>query len=595
MLKLSYVITLLSGLGLFNSCAVNFVNLPNEEIILSYLQKKDSAYGNYLAGRVAHIRQDYNNASYYYAKSIERGLKNKDLLGKTYIILASLGDVDKSVKYANIARQDGDDNTFIDVINAVYEFQKGNYRLSRNLLNKIDEKTYKNLINPLFNAWSYVGENNYDQALKELNVLSKSEEMFTVYHLHSGLIAEYFKDNQKAETHYQTIIDNNASDISFRALQLISNFMVRNNKKKEALGLINRFYGSSNIKEMLSSLSNKVKESSKKSPSIVNTPQSGISEVFLEIGLLFKSIPAGYDYAQIYMAFSKYFNPNNDVTKIALAGLFEDRLMYDDANSCYDSIGRKSEMYYPAQMKKAQNLSSLEKYDEALVVLKKLLKDNPENFQILFNLGDISRYNNDQISAIEYYNKAIDSIFYETDKYWPVYYALAISYDKNNEWVKAEEKLSKALKLSNRHPHVLNYLGYSWLKTGIKTDLAVEYIVEAYEKSPNDGFVLDSLGWVYYKTGDYKNAINFLERASELDPQNAVISDHLGDAYWLGGRKNEAVFQWKQALKQKDDYNELNIKKVKSKIKSGLVQNDVLTLENEKTSNLLKNIENITH
>ena len=91
MLKLSYVITLLSGLGLFNSCAVNFVNLPNEEIILSYLQKKDSAYGSYLAGRVAHIRQDYNNASYYYAKSIERGLKNKDLLGKTYIILASLG------------------------------------------------------------------------------------------------------------------------------------------------------------------------------------------------------------------------------------------------------------------------------------------------------------------------------------------------------------------------------------------------------------------------------------------------------------------------------------------------------------------------
>ena len=130
MLKLSYVITLLSGLGLFNSCAANLVNLPNEEIILSYLQKKDSAYGNYLAGRVAHIRQDYNKASYYYAKSIERGLKNKDLLGKTYIILASLGDVDKSVKYANIARQDGDDNTFIDVINAVYEFQKGNYRLS---------------------------------------------------------------------------------------------------------------------------------------------------------------------------------------------------------------------------------------------------------------------------------------------------------------------------------------------------------------------------------------------------------------------------------------------------------------------------------
>jgi len=310
---------------------------------------------------------------------------------------------------------------------------------------------------------------------------------------------------------------------------------------------------------------------------------------------LFKTVPAGYDYAQIYMAFSQYFNSDNDVAKIALAGLFEDRLMYEDANSYYDSISSKSEMYYPAQMKKAQNLLSLEKYEEATTVLKKMLKNNPDNFQILFNLGDISRIKDDQISAIEYYNKAINSIFYETERYWPVYYALAIAYDKNNEWVKAEEKLSQALKLSNRHPHVLNYLGYSWLKSGIKTELAIEYIVEAYEKSPNDGFVLDSLGWVYYKTGDYKNAILFLERASELSPQNAVISDHLGDAYWQGGRKNEAIFQWRQALKQKDEYKEINVKKIKNKIKTGLVQNNILTLENKKVNELLKNIENITH
>ena len=595
MLKSSYIITLLSSIGLFNSCSASFLNVNDINSSIVYPKKLDTTYGNYLAGRLAHIRQDYEKASYYYVKSIDKGLDNKDVIGKTYIILASLGKVDDSVKYAKIARQKGDENSFIDVITSVNEFKKGNYALSRAVMSKIEDKSYKTIIYPLFSAWSYAGENNYNGAKKELEAISKSDEMFTVYHLHSGLIAEYFGDKEAAQKHYQIIINNKANDISFRALQLISNFMLRNGKKDDALNLIGRYYGSSNIKEMLTSLNQKIKESTKKSSPIINSAQDGISEVFLEVGLLFKTIPAGFDYAQIYIAFSQYFNKDNDVAKMAIAGLFDDRMLYDLSNKYYDSISRKSEMYYPAKMKIAQNLFAQEKYAEAIEILKELLKYDANNFQVLFNLGEVSRFSNNQDKAIEYYKKAIENIFYETERYWPVYYALAISYDKNNDWMSAEKNLEQALKLSNRHPNVLNYLGYSWLKIGIKTDAAIEYIVEAYEKNPNDGFIMDSVGWIFYKIGDYDNAITFLERASELDPQNAVISDHLGDAYWQGGRKTEALYQWKQALRQKDEFNEVNKKRVKSKIKTGLAENKVLTLDNKRTSDLLKNVENVTH
>ena len=195
---------------------------------------------------------------------------------------------------------------------------------------------------------------------------------------------------------------------------------------------------------------------------------------------------------------------------------------------------------------------------------------------------------------LKYYNKALQSIFYENEKYWPVYYALAVSYDKNNEWSKAEESLQKALKLSNRHPQVLNYLGYSWLKYDVNTDNAAAMILEAYEKDPNDGVIMDSLGWVYFKTGDYQNAIVYLEKASELNPQNAIISDHLGDAYWYGGRKNEAVFLWKQALTQKDDQEELNVKQVKNKIENGLKKTQSLLIKDEKIRETLHSLNNIT-
>ncbi len=593
MLKVSYIITLLSGIGLFNSCTGNFLNVETPQGYYNYVARKESLYGNYLAGRVAHIRQDYDRAAHYYVKSIEKGMVNEDILGKTYIILTSKGNIKEAVKYANIARQKGDNNSFIDLINAIHEFKSGNYRLSRSILNNINETTYKKLISPLFSAWTYVAEGDYTGAIDSLKSL-KDKEVEAIYHLHAGMIAEQFNKTTEAEKHYKKIIDDKANDISFRALQLISNFLVRNHKKDEAISLIGRYYGASNIKEMLSSLNKKIKQSDSSIKPIVKTAELGVGEVFLEIALLFKSVPAGYEYAQIYMAISEYFNSNNDVTKIAMADIFEERFLLDKANIYYDSIKKDSEMYYPAQMKKANNLTSSEKYDEAIVVLKKLLKSNPKNFQILFNLGDALRISDKQEEAIKYYNQAIDAIFYESEKYWPVYYALAVSYDKNNEWLKAEQSLEKALELSNRHPQVLNYLGYSWLKNDTNIDKAVSYIVEAYEKEPNDGVIIDSLGWVYFKTGDYTNAIIYLEKASELNPQNAIISDHLGDAYWCGGRKNEAIFQWKQALNQKEEKEELNLKKVKNKIKNGLKQGKIYSLTDEKIIQSLQQTSSIT-
>ena len=593
MLKVSYIITLLSGIGLFNSCTGNFLNVETPQGYYNYVARKESLYGNYLAGRVAHIRQDYDRAAHYYVKSIEKGMVNEDILGKTYIILTSKGNIKEAVKYANIARQKGDNNSFIDLINAIHEFKSGNYRLSRSVLNNINETTYKKLISPLFSAWTYVAEGDYTGAIDSLKSL-KDKEVEAIYHLHAGMIAEQFNKTTEAEKHYKKIIDDKANDISFRALQIISNFLVRNHKKDEAISLIGRYYGASNIKEMLSSLNKKIKQSDSSIKPIVKTAELGVGEVFLEIALLFKSVPAGYEYAQIYMAISEYFNSNNDVTKIAMADIFEERFLLDKANTYYDSIKKDSEMYYPAQMKKANNLTSNEKYDEAIVVLKKLLKSNPKNFQILFNLGDALRISDKQEEAIKYYNQAIDAIFYESEKYWPVYYALAVSYDKNNEWLKAEQSLEKALELSNRHPQVLNYLGYSWLKNDTNIDKAVSYIVEAYEKEPNDGVIIDSLGWVYFKTGDYTNAIIYLEKASELNPQNAIISDHLGDAYWCGGRKNEAIFQWKQALNQKEEKEELNLKKVKNKIKNGLKQGKIYSLTDEKIIQSLQQTSSIT-
>mgnify|MGYP000338989709 CR=1 FL=1 len=121
--------------------------------------------------------------------------------------------------------------------------------------------------------------------------------------------------------------------------------------------------------------------------------------------------------------------------------------------------------------------------------------------------------------------------------------------DKLEEFTeKAEEKFKQALDFSPDHPLVLNYLGYTWLDQGKKIDLAMIMIKKAVEQRPNDGYIVDSLGWAYYQIGDYSNAVENLEKAVELIPGDSIITDHLGDALFHVGRKIEAKFQWQRAL-----------------------------------------------
>ena len=106
-------------------------------------------------------------------------------------------------------------------------------------------------------------------------------------------------------------------------------------------------------------------------------------------------------------------------------------------------------------------------------------------------------------------------------------------------------------------------------------------IVDAYNQLPSDGHITDSLGWAFYQLGMYDKAIEYLEKAAELEPANALINDHLGDAYWQGGRKNEARFQWQHALTLPDDTGEVNRQEVKKKITNGIKNHQLLSFNKE--------------
>jgi len=126
----------------------------------------------------------------------------------------------------------------------------------------------------------------------------------------------------------------------------------------------------------------------------------------------------------------------------------------------------------------------------------------------------------------------------------------------------------KALELQPNEPHVLNYLGYSWIDKGMNIDKAQKMIEKAVEQMPEDGDIIDSQGWAFYRTGNYRQAVETLQRAVVLHPEESTINEHLGDALWMVGRKEEARYQWQRAM----SYNPEPEQKVEleKKLKGGM-------------------------
>ena len=164
--------------------------------------------------------------------------------------------------------------------------------------------------------------------------------------------------------------------------------------------------------------------------------------------------------------------------------------------------------------------------------------DNPNDFWQMPQGGVDSNENFLEAAKRELYTESI----------WPILFLRGISFERSKNWDLAEADFISALELNPDQPQILNYMGYSLLERKEKLDQAMRMILLAAKKSPDSYHIIDSLGWAYYKTGDFQKALQYLERAMELESTDPIVNDHLGDVLWMLGRKMEAKFQWKKSL-----------------------------------------------
>jgi tetratricopeptide (TPR) repeat protein len=292
----------------------------------------------------------------------------------------------------------------------------------------------------------------------------------------------------------------------------------------------------------------------------------------------------GLEVAVMYTQLALSVGNNRDIALTLLGDLYEDMQNYQRAIAAYQSIPSTSLLRSNAEIEIAVNLQKLEKSDEAKAQLKAVIAKDPKSRDAILTLGNIYRSNEEFSQAAEAYSQDIALIPVPTRNDWTLFYYRGIAYERMKQWEKAESDLRRALALEPDQPMVLNYLGYSMVEKKINLLEAMEMVRKAVELKPNDGYIVDSLGWAHYQLGEYDEAVKQLEHAVELKPADPVIADHLGDAYWRVGRQLEARFQWQHAKDNKPEVADLE--RIEKKLKSGLAEDTPVTPVEVKTNQI---------
>jgi tetratricopeptide (TPR) repeat protein len=382
--------------------------------------------------------------------------------------------------------------------------------------------------------------------------------------LHAGLILDVAGKKAEAGKRLERVYKLDAN--ALRAVEAYGRWASRNVGKDEALKVYQDFDKVLPNHPLITEAMDEIKDGEKLGP-LVDSPQAGAAEVLFGLGTSLGR-QGGEDLALAYLQLAIYLSPRHPLALMSLADLYEQLKKPALALKVYQRVPADSPLKRNSDIQMATNLDALDRTDEAKKTLEKLISERPKDLEAIVALGNILRVRKDFAQCADAYSKAIDTLK-PTDKNWMLFYFRGICYERSKQWQSAEADFKHALELSPEQPHVLNYLGYSWIDQGVNLDDGMKMIRRAVEQRPDDGYIVDSLGWAYFRIHNYDEAVKQLERAVELKPEDPTINDHLGDAYWKVGRKLEATFQWAHARDLKPEADDL--KKIEEKLRTGLL------------------------
>ena len=298
-----------------------------------------------------------------------------------------------------------------------------------------------------------------------------------------------------------------------------------------------------------------------------------ISEFLYLIANLYSS-EGYYEESNFYLSLSNYMNSKFNFNLTLLLDNYLNLEKIREAKKILNRFSEKNQSYYWYSLKQRANIISEKESDQkAFEFIKtKFNKINNPNIKLKYDLANFAKNSKMYEISIKYYSEILNELEKESDLYAKILYRRGGSYERLENYIKADEDLLNSLNINPNDPYVMNYLGYSWLERNININEAFILLEKANNKKKDDPYITDSIGWAYYLTGNFKKAEKFLRKAVLLMPHDPIVNDHYGDILWRLGRKIEARYFWRSVLNLEETENEMKIK-IKKKLTLGL--NDV--------------------
>lgn len=525
-----------------------------------------SLAGSYLAGRFARSQHDTRHASRFYRSALFRDPDSAVLVEQSFLMETSEANWTSAEHLAERLVKIKSNHRMARMFLGMAAFKRGLYLEAEKHFLEANSGPIGLLTSTIAQGWIALARGQKDRALRLLKLPKQAEWAQFYLRYHRGLIADQAGKKEQARLAFNQVFRQDSRTL--RTALAYAQHLAHAGKRKSAARILElhlrRSKGDGH--PLAADLLKRIK-SDAPIPLLVKTPSEGLAEVFYGLGEALTG-EGGVSIGLLYLQMALYMEPEQPFALAALANAHETTKRYSEAIDVYGRIPTDTPLQSAIDIRTAFNLNSLGKTEEAKAVLEEVAARDPKDVKPLDALGNIMRSKKRYSEAITYYSRAIDLIEKPERRHWSFFYSRGTCYERLKIWERAEKDLKKALELYPNQPLALNYLGYSWVDQNRNLKKGMKLIEKAVSLKPDDGYIVDSLGWAHFKLGDYEQAVKYLERAVELRPEDPILNDHLGDALWRVGRKREARFQWDLSISLNPEPEELI--KIRRKMVSGL-------------------------
>lgn len=521
--------------------------------------------GAYLAGRQAERDKRSEIAAEYFADALAGNKTNDRLRNQAFISLVMAGEIEAAEPLARDILKKQPKQGPANFLLSAAATKKGDFAVAQAHVDKLGQTGVNRLMIPVISAWIAAGRKDKAAALAALEPLSSQGGFRPFYDLHKALILDVLGDVPGAKAAYDEAIKQTLLP-STRLVVAAASFRTRHEDAEGALVVLKEFLKTNpealNVRLALAQV-----EAGRPLPPLVADAADGYGEFLSNLAVALQQESYGRQ-AIFYARVSQLLRPDNAATLYGLGNILQEDGRHAAAIKAYEQVPKDSFLSWAARQSMAVSLITLKRDDEAAKLLESMASERPDQWQVLQLLGNMYRARGEFEKALLAYDAAVKRIPDITARHWNLLYVRGIAYERTKRWPQAEADLKKALTFRPNEPSLLNYLAYSWVERGENLKEAEAMLVRAVKERPDDGFIVDSLGWALYRLGRFKEAVIYLEKAVAEESEDPTLNDHLGDCYWRLGRQDEARFQWNRALSLKPEKED--VVKIQAKLKDGM-------------------------